>query len=71
MRLAGIALPATATAVAVSGEQPFVAVTTYGSGHAVQWGSYDWMSHSVLGPVHGLDDLDVAQLRRGPLTSPS
>ena len=32
-------------------------MTTYGSGHAVQWGSYDWMSHDVLGPLFGLDDL--------------
>ena len=32
-------------------------MTTDGSGRAVQWGSYDWMSHSVLGPVHGLDDV--------------
>ena len=57
MRLAGITLPASATAVAASGNQPFVAVTTHGSGRAVQWSSYDWMSHWVLGPVHGLDDL--------------
>ena len=57
MRLPGITLPATATAVAVSGDQPLITVTSSGSGHAVQWGSYDWMSHAVLGPIHGLDDL--------------
>ena len=57
MRLAGITLPATAAAVAVSGDQPFVTVASLGSGHAVQWGSYDWMSHAVRGPVYGLDDL--------------
>ncbi len=57
MRLAGVTLPAAVQAVAVTGDQPFVATTTYGQGRGVQWGSYDWMSHSVLGPVHGLDDL--------------
>ena len=57
MRLPGIALPPTATAVAVGGDQPLVAAASSGAGHAVQWGSYDWMSHAVLGPVHGLDDL--------------
>ena len=54
MTLAGIT---GATSLATTGSQPFLAVTTYGSGHAVQWGSYDWMSHSVLGPLFGLDDL--------------
>ena len=57
MQLAGIDLPATATAVAYSGEQPLVAVTSCGAGQAVQWGSYDWAQPDVLGPVHGLDDL--------------
>jgi hypothetical protein len=57
MMLAGIGLPSTATALAVTGDQPFVAVTSHGSGRAVQWGSYDWMSHAVRGPVYGLDDL--------------
>ena len=57
MQLAGMDLPATATAVAYSGAQPLVAVTSYGAGQAVQWGSYDWARQDVLGPVHGLDDL--------------
>ncbi len=57
MRLAGITLPAAVTALATSGSQPFVAVTSYGSGRAVQFGSYDWISHAVKGPLFGLDDL--------------
>jgi hypothetical protein len=57
MTLAGITLPAGATGIALSGTQPFLAVKEYGSGRGVQWGSYDWMSHSVKGPVFGLDDL--------------
>ena len=57
MRLPSVTLPASDSAVAVTDNQPFVVVTSHGAGHAVQWGSYDWMSHAVLGPVHGLDDL--------------
>ena len=57
MSLAGVTLPGDVTAVAVTGAQPFVAVTTYGVGRAVQWGSYAWMSTSVHGPVFRLDDL--------------
>jgi hypothetical protein len=57
MSLAGITLPGGVTALAVTNTEPFVAVTTHGQGHAVQWGSYDWMSHSIKGPVYGLDDL--------------
>ena len=57
MTLPGVTLPAGVTALAATGTQPFLAVTTYGTGHAVQWGSYDWMSYSVKGPVYGLDDL--------------
>ncbi len=57
MNLAGIALPADVTALATTGGQPLVAVTSYGGGRAVQFGSYAWMSHSVKGPLFGLDDL--------------
>ncbi|MBN1657283.1 MAG: hypothetical protein JXA93_02725 [Anaerolineae bacterium] len=57
MTMAGITLPATATSLATSGTQPFLSVTASGLGRAVQWGSYDWMSHAVKGPVYGLDDL--------------
>ncbi len=57
MTLAGITLPEDVTALASSGSQPFLAVTTSGDGRAVQWGTYDWMSHLVKGPVYGLDDL--------------
>ena len=57
MGLARISLPSTATGLAFSGDQPVVAVTSLGAGHAVQWGSYDWASHSVLGPLKGLDDV--------------
>ena len=34
-----------------------MAVAKYGQGRAVQWGSYDWMVSTVLGPVDGLDDV--------------
>jgi hypothetical protein len=57
MAMAGVTLPEGVNALAMTGSQPFLAVTTYGTGRAVQWGSYDWMSHSVKGPVYGLDDL--------------
>jgi len=57
MTMAGITLPEGATALAMTGSQPFLATVEHGTGHAVQWGSYDWMSHSVKGPVYGLDDL--------------
>jgi uncharacterized repeat protein (TIGR01451 family) len=55
--LAGIVLPGDATALATSNSVPFLAVRTSGAGHAVQWGSYDWMPASIRGPVYGLDDL--------------
>lgn len=55
--MAGVTLPPQVTALAVSSNQPFLAVTTYGQGRAVQWGSYAWMSHAVKGPMFGLDDL--------------
>ena len=57
MSLAGVTLPGDVTAVASTGTQPLIAVTTHGAGRAVQWGSYAWMSTSVHGPVFGLDDL--------------
>jgi hypothetical protein len=57
MSLVGITLPQEATAVALSGGFPFVAVRKYGQGHAVQWCSYDWAAVSVKGPMAGLDDL--------------
>ena len=57
MTLAGITLPASVTAMATTSSQPFLAVTTSGQGRAVQWGTYDWMSHAVKGPIYGLDDL--------------
>ncbi len=45
------------TNVAFSGGKPLVAIRKYGEGRAVQWGSYDWMVSTVLGPMDGLDDL--------------
>ena len=57
MTLAGVTLPGDVISLASSGSQPFMAVTTYGSGRAVQFGSYDWISHNVKGPLWGLDDL--------------
>ncbi len=57
MKLAGITLPGNVTSLASSGSQAFLAVTSCGTGRAVQFGSYDWISHSVQGPLLGLDDL--------------
>jgi uncharacterized repeat protein (TIGR01451 family) len=57
MTLVDVTLPTDVEAIAMSGSLPFLAVSTHGQGRAVQWGSYDWMSHDVLGPVYGLDDL--------------
>ncbi|HWX18988.1 MAG TPA: immunoglobulin domain-containing protein [Candidatus Binatia bacterium] len=57
LSLPSLALPAGVTGVAMAGGQPFLAIGKHGQGHAVQWGSYDWMSTAVLGPVEGLDDL--------------
>ncbi len=53
----GISTPATVTNVALCGGKPLVSIRKYGLGHAVQWGSYDWMVSTVLGPLDGLDDL--------------
>jgi len=57
MTMAGITLPPEVLPVAASGSSPFLSVTTSGLGRAVQWGSCDWMSNSVKGPVYNLDDL--------------
>ncbi len=45
------------SAIATNGSHLFLAATQYGSGRAVQWGSYAWMSNSIKGPLAGLDDL--------------
>ncbi len=57
MTLARVTYGANVKAVATSGGSPFVAVTSYGQGRAVQWTSYGWMPTTVLGPLEGLDDL--------------
>lgn len=59
MTSAGITLPTGGSSlVEMSGSgQPLVASVFAGQGRAVQWGSYDWMSHAVFGPLHGLDDV--------------
>ena len=59
MEAASLTAPGNATVVArvQSTGYPLVAVTTFGQGRALQWGTYDWASVAVLGPVHGLDDL--------------
>ena len=57
MTLAGITTPETVSNLAMTGSQPFLAVTTSSSGNAVQFGTYNWMSHAVKGPIYGLDDL--------------
>ena len=58
MTLADIVPQDNMTILATTGSQPFLAVTTSGLGRAVQWGTYNWMSHTVKGPIYGLDDLD-------------
>ena len=58
MTMGGMVLPAQGvSALASTGSQPFLAATMEGSGRAVQWGTYDWMSVAVKGPMYGLDDL--------------
>ncbi|MEJ5308916.1 MAG: DUF4082 domain-containing protein [Anaerolineae bacterium] len=57
MTLADVTLPPDVIPLARVGAYPLIAVTTYEAGRAVQWGTYDWMSHSILGPVSALDDL--------------
>jgi hypothetical protein len=53
----GVTLSGQASAVATIGSNPLLVATTYGSGRAVQWTSYDWVGTSKLGPVRGMDDL--------------
>ena len=57
MTMAGITLPAEVDALAMTGAQPFLATTTSGLGNAVQFGSYDWISYDVKGPMYPIDDL--------------
>ncbi len=57
MTVAGLKLPTNDTAVVTCGGSPFVVVTKYGQGRAVQWTSYDWMSSTIQGPINGLDDV--------------
>jgi hypothetical protein len=57
MTMAGISLPEDVVGLAKTVSQPFLAVTTHGLGNAVQWGTYNWMSNTVKGPVYGFDDL--------------
>jgi hypothetical protein len=57
MDLAGIDVPDAVSVLARCGDQPLLAITEVGAGRAVQWGSTDWMSHDVRGPMYGLDDL--------------
>ncbi len=57
MTMAGIRLPDGVVMLAKTVSQPFLAVTTYGLGNAVQWGTYDWMSYAIKGPLFGFDDL--------------
>lgn len=54
---ASITTGAATALVTFADGSPLVAVATRGQGRAVQWGSYAWMSHNVLGPLSGLDDL--------------
>ena len=53
----GHQLPPTATAVAVSGDQPFITVTSLGVGSRRAMGLLRLDVTRRLGPVHGLDDL--------------
>jgi hypothetical protein len=53
----GIIPPTGVKSLALAGGKPLVAVTQYGEGRALQWGSYGWMVSTVQGPVDGLDDL--------------
>ncbi len=53
----GITPSAQVTTLATSGGKLLVGVAKLGQGRALQWGSYDWMVSTVLGPVDGLDDL--------------
>ena len=57
MALPGLILPTNATALALNGGKPLLAMKKYGAGRALQWASYDWAGTAVLGPISGLDDL--------------
>jgi len=58
MQLTGLVLPTNDTAVVTCGTaQPFVTITKFGQGRAVQWAGFDWTSVNVLGPLNGLDDV--------------
>jgi len=45
------------TVLASAGGRPLAAVCRVGLGRLVRWASTDWMSHSVLGALGGLDHL--------------
>jgi len=49
--------PAGVSVLSRAGGQPLIAVKSLGAGRAVHWGSYDWMSVDVKGPLGGMDDL--------------
>jgi hypothetical protein len=55
----GITLSPRVTVLArfVTVDQPFLAVTEYGKGRAVQFGCGNWMPQYIKGGVYGLDDL--------------
>ena len=57
MTIPSVSYPDDVTVLAYSGMSSLLAVTSYGQGKAVQWGTYDWMSYDVKGPLYGLDDL--------------
>jgi hypothetical protein len=55
--VAGLTLATNDIAVVLAGGRPLVTVAKFGRGRAVQWGSDDWMSVLIMGPVAGLDDV--------------
>lgn len=55
--LARTVLGSATHALVMAGDTPLLSIAESGTGRAVQWHSYAWMSHAVLGPVHGLDDV--------------
>jgi hypothetical protein len=59
MTTSGITAPAGVQVLASfqSVNQPFLSVTNYSLGRAIQWASYQWMDSSLWGPIRGLDDL--------------
>lgn len=44
-------------ALVLAGDIPLVEVGQIGEGKVVLWRDFSWMSHSVLGPIHGMDDI--------------